>query len=84
VVPTSEVLSTALAIAEELVSNSPDAVLSTKEALLLSQTHNPRDTFLAHVKSPISTRVYKGDNIKEGLKAFTEKRSPTWNNPAKL
>jgi enoyl-CoA hydratase/carnithine racemase len=64
VVPTSAVLSTALAVAKELVANSPDAVQSTKEALLLSQTHNFRDTFLAHVKSSVSTRVYKGDNIK--------------------
>ncbi|GLB43752.1 putative enoyl-CoA hydratase isomerase family protein [Lyophyllum shimeji] len=38
------------------------------------------ETLLAHVGSPASTRVYKGDNIKEGLKAFNEKRSPAWRN----
>jgi enoyl-CoA hydratase/carnithine racemase len=64
VVPATEVLPTALAIAKELVANSPDAVQSTKEALLLSQKHNFHDTFVVHVKSSASTRVYTGDNIK--------------------
>lgn len=64
VVPTAEVLPKALAIAKEVIANSPDAVQSTKEALLLSQKHNLRDAFTTHVQSPTSTRVYKGDNIK--------------------
>jgi enoyl-CoA hydratase/carnithine racemase len=64
VVPTTEVLHTALAVAKEFVSNSPDAVQSTKEALLLSQKHNFHDTFMRHVESAASTQVYKGDNIK--------------------
>ncbi|KAF8224878.1 enoyl-CoA hydratase [Tricholoma matsutake] len=84
VVPTAEVLPTALAVAKELVANSPDAVQSTKMALLLSQQHNFHNTFMKHVESSASTRVYKGYNIKEGLKAFTEKRAPAWKNPSKL
>ncbi|KAG6873071.1 hypothetical protein C0995_003379 [Termitomyces sp. Mi166 len=96
VVPSSEVLSTALAIAQEITANSPDAVQSTKEGLLISQKLNYHQTLLAH----------------EGLKAFSEvsrsfstsiitshdplrltwassslrvqKRAPAWKNPAKL
>ncbi|KAG6891628.1 hypothetical protein C0992_001313 [Termitomyces sp. T32_za158] len=84
VVPPSEVLSTALAVAREIAANSPDAVQSTKEGLLLSQRLDYHQTHLAHAASPVSTRVYKGTNIKEGLRAFAEKRAPVWKNPAKL
>lgn len=84
VVPQSHVLPAALAVAKQIIANSPDAVQSTKEGLLISQRLNFHETLLAHVASPISTRVYKGQNIKEGLKAFAEKRAPAWKNPAKL
>ncbi|KAF9458033.1 enoyl-CoA hydratase/carnithine racemase [Collybia nuda] len=84
VVPAPDVLPTALTIAKQITSNSPDAVQSTKEGLLLAQQLNHREAFLTHALSPVSRRVYKGGNIKEGLKAFSEKRSPTWKNPAKL
>lgn len=84
IVPQTDVISTALAVAREIIANSPDAVQSTKEALLTSQKLNVHETFQVHVTGPVSTRVYGGENIKEGLKAFVEKRSPAWKNPAKL
>ncbi|KAG6876756.1 hypothetical protein C0993_000606 [Termitomyces sp. T159_Od127] len=84
VVPPSEVLSTALDVAQEITSSSPDATQATKEGLLISQRLNYHQTHLVHAASPVSTRVFKGANIKEGLKAFTEKRAPVWKNPAKL
>ncbi|KIJ97039.1 hypothetical protein K443DRAFT_106217 [Laccaria amethystina LaAM-08-1] len=84
VVSSSEVIPTAVAIAQEIIQNSPDAVQSTKKGLLLSQRHNFQEMVHTHVWSPESKRVYKGDNIKEGLKAFAEKRSPVWKNPSKL
>ncbi|KAE9396965.1 enoyl-CoA hydratase [Gymnopus androsaceus JB14] len=84
VVPSSEVVSEAISIAKAIVANSPDAVQSTKYGLLLSQSHSPEEAFQKHTFSSESGRVYKGENIKEGLKAFTEKRLPMWKNPAKL
>ncbi|KAF5384861.1 hypothetical protein D9615_000921 [Tricholomella constricta] len=84
IVPPSKVLPAALAVAKQIISNSPDAVQSTKEGLLMSQQLNFHQTLLANVGSAASTRVYKGENIKEGLKAFSEKRAPLWKNPAKL
>ena len=74
VVPSAEVLSTALAVAKEVVANSPDAVQSTKEALLLSQKHNFDEAFKMHVGSSVSTRVYKGDNIK--VRTFSHLLTP--------
>jgi enoyl-CoA hydratase/carnithine racemase len=64
VVPPSKVLSAALAVAKGIVANSPDSVQSTKEGLLISQKLSFHETLLAHVASPPSTRVYKGENIK--------------------
>ena len=67
VVPSSEVISTAVAIAQEIIQNSPEAVQSTKKGLLLSQRHNFQETVHTHVWSPESKRVYKGDNIKVSI-----------------
>jgi len=84
VVKTSDVLPTAILVAKEIIQNSPDAVQCTKKGLQLSQQFGFQDAVLTHAASPESNRVYTSENIKEGLKAFTEKRTPVWKNPAKL
>ncbi|KAI0715047.1 ClpP crotonase [Earliella scabrosa] len=86
VVPKDQVLSTALAWAAEIVQNSsPDSVQSTKRALLLANQHGSvEDAVAAHINSKESKRAFVSENITEGLKAFSEKRKPTWKNPAKL
>ncbi|KAM6498899.1 enoyl-CoA hydratase [Amanita muscaria] len=84
VVPADQVLSTAIGFAKAITANSPDAVQSTKVALLLAQKHNVEETFHTHVWSPETKRVGEGENIQEGLQAFVEKRQPSWKNPAKL
>ncbi|CAK5274794.1 unnamed protein product [Mycena citricolor] len=81
VVPPSDVLPTALQLAEQIVNNSPDGVQSTKRAMLLTTKHDNEGTVAAHVRSAESLDQLYGDNIKEGLKAFGEKRTPKWNNP---
>ncbi|KAL9716699.1 hypothetical protein Ac2012v2_001152 [Leucoagaricus gongylophorus] len=83
-VPTSQLLATALGVAKEITSNSPDAVQSTKHGLLLSQQLDHHSGFMMHASSNFSNRVYQGKNIKEGLKAFVERRAPRWKNPSKL
>ncbi|KAI0756501.1 enoyl-CoA hydratase/carnithine racemase [Daedaleopsis nitida] len=86
VVPSRDVLPTALAWAAEIVQNSsPEAIQSTKRALLLSNRHGSvEDAVVAHVNSEESKRTFASENIMEGLKAFSEKRTPVWKNPAKL
>ncbi|KAH9837336.1 enoyl-CoA hydratase/carnithine racemase [Rhodofomes roseus] len=85
VVPKSELLPSALAWAAEIVTNSPDSVQSTKRALLLTNQHaHVEDVVTAHVRSKESKRHFAGDNIKEGLRAFSERRKPAWTSPAKL
>lgn len=63
-VPTSQLLATALGVAKEITSNSPDAVQSTKHALLLSQQLDHHSGFMMHASSNFSNRVYQGKNIK--------------------
>lgn len=85
VVPLSSLLDTAISYAKRIIENSPDAVQSTKHALVSSlQEGGVDEAFIKHAWSSESKRVYLGTNIKEGLKAFTEKRKPVWTNPAKL
>ncbi|KAF8273837.1 enoyl-CoA hydratase/carnithine racemase [Lactarius quietus] len=74
VVPRAQLLQTAVEWAFRITQNSPDAVQSTKRALIEAAKHG----------IPESTRAYRGENIKEGLKAFREKRKPLWTDPAKL
>jgi len=85
VVPKAQLLQTAIEWAFKITQNSPDAVQSTKRALIEAAKHGDvEQATLAHIWSPESTRAYQGENIKEGLKAFKEKRKPIWINPAKL
>ena len=73
VVPPSQVLSTAVSLAKEIISNSPDAVWSTKKALLEGQQHaSLEEAVIRHNLTEESKRVYQGDNIREGLLAFSE------------
>jgi enoyl-CoA hydratase/carnithine racemase len=84
-VPKDAVLSAAIQLAQDITDSSPDSVQSTKSALLSVQnTGTVAAAFEDHAKSAVSERVFQGQNIKEGLKAFAEKRKPKWTNPAKL
>jgi enoyl-CoA hydratase/carnithine racemase len=85
VVPKAQLLQTAIEWAFMITQNSPDAVQSTKRALIETAKHGDvEQATVAHIRSPESTRTYQGENIKEGLQAFQEKRKPIWTNPAKL
>lgn len=62
--PADQVLATALAFAKEITKNSPEAVQSTKTALLMSQEHGVKEAFRTHIRSLEAKRVFDGDNIK--------------------
>ncbi|KAF8514278.1 enoyl-CoA hydratase/carnithine racemase [Gautieria morchelliformis] len=85
VVPHDELIPTAIAWARRITQNSPDAVASTKRALIIAQeVGNFEQATIAGAYSQESKQAYTGGNIKEGLRAFSEKRKPVWKNPAKL
>lgn len=64
VVPAPRLLPAALELAKEIVANSPDAVQCTKHGLLLAQKLNHSESFMTHIWSSFSKRVYRGENIK--------------------
>jgi len=84
VVPADTVLSTALDLAKEIISNSPDSVQSSKRGLIFAQQLPVEEAVRAHALGDVGRRVYKSENIREGLMAFAEKRKPKWKSPAKL
>ncbi|KAK0207270.1 enoyl-CoA hydratase [Armillaria fumosa] len=79
--PPSSVLPTALEYAKEIVEKcSPDSVQTTKRALILAEDSNR--SVMEAAWSAESNRLFVEDtNLKEGLRAFVEKRTPVWKNP---
>lgn len=64
VVPKQNVLQTALDWAQQIVQNSPDAVQSTKRALVLAGQHGSiEQATQVHARTVESKRAYKGENI---------------------
>ncbi|GJJ13127.1 hypothetical protein Clacol_007377 [Clathrus columnatus] len=69
VVPSNELLSTAIEWAQEIINNSPDAIMATKRSLLLAQQFgNVEEATLCAVQSLESRRAYDGDNIRDLIK----------------
>lgn len=70
VVPSANVLPTALALADEIIENSPDAVQSTKRALLIaSRSGSVEEAVVAHISSKESKRAFVSENIQVGRSA---------------
>ena len=63
-VPADQVLPTAIALAKEITKNSPEAVQSTKVALLTAQEHGVEAAFHTHIRSLEAKRVFDSDNFK--------------------
>lgn len=77
--PPSQVIATAIRTAQQIISNSPDAVQSTKLGLLLAQKHNVSEAVLTHAWSAHSKQVYKGVNIKVRVLLYLQIRLSTYN-----
>jgi hypothetical protein len=68
VVPGDQLLSTAIEWARQITQNSPDAVQSTKRALIeAAKNGNVEQATFAHVWSAESGRSYRGENLKVSL-----------------
>jgi len=83
VVPRGKVVETAISWALKICENSPDAVQATKHGLILGLLREGvNEAFTSHVWSETTKKAWVGENIKEGLRAFGEKRKPVWGNPS--
>lgn len=68
VVPPGQVLNVAIEWARRITENSPDAVASTKRAILFGKQYaGIEPSTIAHAWSIESKRVYEGENIKVGF-----------------
>ncbi|KAJ5373137.1 Crotonase core [Penicillium concentricum] len=72
------VLEKALGVAKEISGNSPDSVLVSREGVKLGWEGIGADEATVMLNDTWVKRLYEGENIKEGLKAFVEKRKPVW------
>jgi crotonobetainyl-CoA hydratase len=79
VVPASQLLSAALAVAERICENSPVSISASKE-IVYRGLDQPLD-FPAQaweINERYVDAVLSSDDAKEGLQAFLEKRKPVW------
>jgi enoyl-CoA hydratase/carnithine racemase len=73
-----KVVKRALAVAQEIAGNSPDSVLVSREGVKLGWEGIGADEATGMLNDTWVKRLYEGENIKEGLRAFVEKRKPVW------
>jgi enoyl-CoA hydratase/carnithine racemase len=76
VVPATEVIAAALALARRVTVNAPIAV---REALgVARQAYDRSEAELWEISGAASRRVVATEDFKEGPRAFVEKRPPNW------
>ncbi|KAH0497680.1 hypothetical protein TgHK011_004969 [Trichoderma gracile] len=73
-----DVVEEALQWAKLIAENSPDSVIVTKQGINWGWEGVGADEGTRISNSLWHHKLLAGDNIKEGLKAFVEKRSPKW------
>lgn len=76
VVETGEGISAALALAENVAKQSPDAIASSKQLIMSARVQPPSFNWIT--ERELFIKLFDGDNQKEGVNAFLEKRAPEW------
>ncbi|KAJ5747527.1 uncharacterized protein N7511_009223 [Penicillium nucicola] len=72
------VVGKALELAGTIAGNSPDSVLVSREGVKLGWEGIGADEATSMLSETWVKRLNEGENIKEGLRAFVEKRGPVW------
>jgi enoyl-CoA hydratase/carnithine racemase len=78
VVPQSEVVNEAVKYAAMIAANSPDAVICTRAGLRQGWETAAVERAVEITLEREFAELQKGENILEGLRAFTDKRPPKW------
>lgn len=76
VVPPGELLSAALAMAEEIMECAPLSVVAVRQ--VVRHTMNMGLDAALEVGKQICAPLYASEDAKEGARAFREKRKPQW------
>ncbi|TKA68049.1 hypothetical protein B0A49_08589 [Cryomyces minteri] len=73
-----EVVAAAVEMATLVAENSPDAVIVSREGIKLGWEAIGADEATRLLMESWYPRLLQGENIKEGVRAFVEKRKPNW------
>lgn len=68
----------AVRLAEEMAGNSPDAVIASREGLRLGWEGIGPQMGTELLEKGVYGRINGGENMKEGVRSFVEKRKPVW------
>jgi len=77
-VVTGNVVDAALGWAAKITAQSPDSIIVTRSALRIVFDGDGVDEGMEKIKEGIWQDLKAGDNIREGLMAFVEKRAAKW------
>ena len=80
VVPAEELMETARALAHDLLKAAPLSLAAIKEAVYLTEKMSFEECFesLKSRSWPAFMKMLESSDVKEGAKAFLEKREPVW------
>ncbi|KAF2192399.1 ClpP/crotonase [Zopfia rhizophila CBS 207.26] len=78
VVPVEKVVDEAVKYAAAIAENSPDAIICTRAGLRQGWETAAVERAVEITLEREFAELQKGENILEGLKAFSEKRKPVW------
>lgn len=74
----TDVVGTAVQIAQDMCKNSPDALIVGRLGIRLSWEAGSVEETVTTLAEQWYPRLVKGHNFGEGVRAFVEKRSPNW------
>lgn len=76
----ADVVDAAVQVAEEMCRNSPDALIVGRRGIRMSWETGNAEEAVSSLAEHWYPRLVEGANFAEGIKAFSEKRSPQWVN----
>jgi enoyl-CoA hydratase/carnithine racemase len=77
VVPAAELMTSARALAQQVLACAPLAIQASKQVMLMSLAHADLESTM-HENYPLAQQMLASEDAREGPKAFAQKRSPNW------
>ncbi|KAJ5117080.1 hypothetical protein N7448_004027 [Penicillium atrosanguineum] len=72
------VVKAALGYAMDIINNSPDSVIISRAGIVAGYENGSAENASRLLSENMDSALKEGENFREGLKAFAEKREPRW------